>query len=77
LTPVENTRNDYNELNEQNEQNEQHESNERILRNELVEDVLVDLSSMIKTRETNVTNRMNGLMATSVFASTSGTNTWF
>ncbi len=70
-------RNDYNEFIEQNERNEKNECIERILRNELVEDELAAPYSMNKTRQTNVTNRTNGLMETSVFASTSGTNTWF
>ena len=80
MTLVENTWNDYNEGNEHNEQNEQNEKNEcieRILRNELVEDELTSPYSMDRTKETNVTNEMNGLIETSVFVSTSETNNWF
>jgi len=69
-------RNEYNELNEQNEQSEIHECVERILRNELAADELAALYSMDRTRETNETNRVNELIATSVFVSTSATNNW-
>jgi len=75
--PLTDLNNEQNEQNERNEQNELNECVERILGTELVAEELAALHSMGRMRETNVTNRTNVLMATSVFASTSATNNWF
>ena len=45
--------------------------------NELVEEKLITLCSMNRTRKMNVTNRMKELLVTSIFTSTSETNNWF